>query len=175
MRNWSGRVIRHCTLSYDIVRDPVVSSNGVTFLKSVSIDGEGTTSFSYYGNGSNAIDASTEFPHMTTLSVDWYGYYNPSVSSQSFAPSMQAARNSTSDTWLLTMRQPDLCGTRLGMLRSISYPTGGEASYEYELNTYSLDLTGLDKSYIGTASGLRVKSVSLRDRDGSLLQKRSFH
>ena len=175
VRNGSGRVIRHCTLSYDIVRDPVVSSNGVTFLKSVSIDGEGTTSFSYYGNGSNAIDASTEFPHMTTLSVDWYGYYNPSVSSQSFAPSMQAARNSTSDTWLLTMRQPDLCGTRLGMLRSISYPTGGEASYEYELNTYSLDLTGVDKSYIGTASGLRVKSVSLRDRDGSLLQKRSFH
>ena len=175
VRNGSGRVIRHCTLSYDIVRDPVVSSNGVTFLKSVSIDGEGTTSFSYYGNGSNAIDASTEFPHMTTLSVDWYGYYNPSVTSQSFAPSMQAARNSTSDTWLLTMRQPDLCSTRLGMLRSISYPTGGEASYEYELNTYSLDLTGLDNSYIGTASGLRVKSVSLRDRDGSLLQKRSFH
>ena len=174
VKNINNRTIKHCTLDYDIIRDSVWTSSGVTLLKSVSIDGIGTTSFSYYGNNAGAINASTRFPAMTTLSVDWYGFYNPTVTSATFAPSMQTAQDSSSDTWLLTLRQPHLDGTRLGMLRSITYPTGGSATYEYELNTYSSDLTGLDTLSTGTTSGLRVKSVTLRDSDGSQIQKRSF-
>ncbi|MBR6932192.1 MAG: RHS repeat protein, partial [Bacteroidales bacterium] len=174
VKNINGTTVRHCTLSYDVVYDAVATTRGVTFLSSLSIDGEGTTSFSYYGNDANAITASTSFPEMTTLEVDWYGFYNPTVTSATFAPTMQAAQSSTSDTWLLTLRQPHLAGTRLGMLRSITYPTGGSATYEYELNTHSQDLTGLNLSSNGTTSGLRVKSVTLKDRDGNPMQKRSF-
>ncbi len=175
VRNSSGRTVRHCSLSYDVVRHPVMSNKGVTLLKSVSIDGEGTSSFSYYGNGADAIDGTTEFPSMTTPSVDWLGFYNPSVSASGFAPGIASVRSSGVSSCLLNHRQPDLCGTRLGMLRSISYPTGGSATYEYELNSYSEDITGLNPSSVCTpASGLRVKAITLRERDGSLVQRKEY-
>ena len=175
VRNSSGRTVRHCSLSYDVVRHPVMRNNGVTLLKSVSIDGEGTSTFSYYGNGADAIDGTTEFPSMTTPSVDWLGFYNPSVSASGFAPGIASVRSSGVSSCLLNHRQPDLCGTRLGMLRSISYPTGGSATYEYELNSYSEDITGLNPSSVCTpASGLRVKAITMRERDGSLVQRKEY-
>ena len=61
------------------------------------------------------------------------------------------------------------------MLRSISYPTGGSATYEYELNSYSEDITGLNPSSVCTpASGLRVKAITMRERDGSLVQRKEY-
>lgn len=142
------------------------SLTGVTFLHTVSLSGEGTYTMDYY-------DRSATFPPIDTYSVDWFGYYNPSVSQSSFMPSIATAKAGTG--YLFTMRQPSLTGTMMGMLSSVLYPTGGYSTFEYEQNTYSTDNTGHNHSGNSyPTGGVRIKQISSFDADSTLAAKREF-
>lgn len=75
-------------------------------------------------------------------------------------------------------RNPSLQHTQMNMLKSITYPTGGKASFEYELNEayYSVDksrnsLNTWDKP----AGGLRIKKLTFHPLLGNPQVKKYFY
>lgn len=167
----SGQTIRQAVCSYSLSgcsRSDLydASQPGVTFLHTVSLSGEGAYTMDYY-------DRSATFPPIDTYSVDWFGYYNPSVTKNTFMPTVATAESGTG--YLFTMRQPSLTGTMKGMLSSVQYPTGGHSTFEYEQNTYSSDQTGHNHSGNSyPTGGVRIKRISSYDTDSTLAVKREF-
>ncbi len=174
----SNSTIRSATLGYHLSGTAAGSSypssgTGVTFLSSIYIPGEGRWSMHY--------DSETDsFPDMSTRAIDWMGYYNGNTQQdsyvQAFCPSLQAASNTSDKSWMLSMRQGNLSCARMGMLSSISYPTGGRSDFEYELNDYSIDLA-YERSIPSGATpgyGIRIFRILNRDADGLLKNTRKF-
>lgn len=58
-----------------------------------------------------------------------------------------------------------------GILQSITFPTGGRAEYEYEINNYSKVVNDQNRAQvtplIGKASGLRIKSIKTFDSESA--------
>lgn len=174
----SNSTIRSAALSYHLsgtaVGDSYPSSgSGVTLLSSLYIPGEGRWSMHY--------DSETgSFPSMNTRAIDWMGYYNGNTQQDSyspaFCPSLEAASNPMDRGWMLSLRQGNLSYARMGMLSSISYPTGGRSDFEYELNDYSSDLAYERPIPSGAAPGygIRIFRILNRDADGLLKNTRIF-
>lgn len=171
--NSSGETIRQCNFDYCLngsgdEYDP--TSRGVTFLKSVKIDGEGTYSFEYEDR------RTTTFPAMGSYCMDWYGYWNPSVNITNFAPSSlnYCEAHASSRSWLLFQRQPNTAYAKKGMLNRINYPTGGYTLLSYEANTYTSDRTHMTGITSDIASGVRISGIYDYDSDGSPIDSRTF-
>lgn len=169
----SNSTIRTATLGYHLsgtganVSYPS-SGNGITFLSSVYIPGQGRWTMHYDMEN-------TSFPNMSTRAIDWMGFYNGN-SQQAFCPSESQVSNPIDRSWMITMRQGNLASSRMGMLTSISYPTGGRSDFEYELNDYSEDLSYPRFISSGKAPGygVRIARIVNRDADGQLIGTRSF-
>ena len=147
------------------------SGTGVTFLESVSIPGTGVWTLHYDS------ETSPSFPAIGTYAVDWMGYYNGNTTqtaTSGFCPT-RAVLETGSKTWMTSMRQGGLAAARMGMLSSVTYPTGGKSEFSYGLNSYRSDL-----AYPRTISsdqsgyGIRIESIINRDTDGTLLNRRTF-
>jgi cyanate lyase len=138
--------------------------NRYYFLDTLVIDGK-PYKFDYYKR--NALPTRNQ-----ALSTDYWGYYNGASGSAKGAPN-PASRwdsyfNSIAD---YVVRLPSLENTKLGVLTSITYPTGGIENYEYELNTYSKK--GIQKptgsGFMNVSGGpnfgggLRVSKITLGD------------
>lgn len=132
----------------------------------IVLSAEGTYSFQY-------SDTDLTFPPLNTYAVDWYGYYNNTVSKNNFMPTREGARSGNG--YLETMRKPNYETTKYGILTAIKYPTGGTSRFEYEQNTYSNDLT---KYYTSpgnrVAAGLRIAQITNYDADNTEILRRSF-
>ena len=143
-----------------------LKKGGVTFLDHIVLSAEGTYSFQY-------SDTDLTFPPLNTYAVDWYGYYNNTVSKNNFMPTREGARSGNG--YLETMRKPNYETTKYGILTAIKYPTGGTSRFEYEQNTYSNDLT---KYYTSpgnrVAAGLRIAQITNYDADNTEILRRSF-
>ena len=127
-------------------------------------------------------------PNTLSLAVDHWGYYNgnmetyelknyPSLSESILRQNYFDIRNSDEDL------------LKKETLKSITYPTGGYTEFEYEENKFSHYLSkkitdiefdsqqqpklGL-KDSIGQGGGLRIKSISNFEKDGSLLNKKEY-
>lgn len=63
-------------------------------------------------------------------------------------------------------------------LRAVTFPTGGSVRLAYESHTFSKvvpDDHGAPEESAGSAGGLRIKTVSLIDRQGNTLSEKEYH
>lgn len=119
-----GTLIRHTTLGY-------TQSGTRPLLTSVSTDGFGSYTMSYY------TDSSHPFPGILSNALDFWGYYNgkDATSDQSISP-MGIYENL--DEYIKNdFMNPDWNYSRLGLISQITYPTGGTTSITYEANRAS--------------------------------------
>ncbi|MFT0318900.1 hypothetical protein ACMSEZ_05255 [Bacteroides thetaiotaomicron] len=150
--------ILHCDLGYKYT-----GQNKTLFLKEVNF-GEGKIyKMKYIGVDDSPSLAA--FPLNNTCAVDHWGYYNGKLltSINNFIPSTTTDKK---DKEVITseQREADPMYSQLGMLKRISYPTGGYTMYEYEGNTYSrramdqinIRSVAVDKQ----AGGVRIKTIS---------------
>jgi hypothetical protein len=162
--NNENQEIHKATLTYK-------KKNPVVFLKSLSISGKGKTMFDYYDEDAN-------YPVVRTPGIDWYGYYN----GQNYWHTTNYSENGVNAMWntrnaLLGSGRSvyDFTKTKMGMLKRITYPTGGYSEIVYGQNKYGRDYTVMGASSGSyTTAGLRVERIDNCYRDGTLAQKRSF-
>ena len=109
------------------------SGNKVLLLKKITIPGLGEYNMSYYNE-------EAAFPYHGCVSIDHWGYWNYSPSDYSamhLLPRTSVYLSTGKETILDTQRDPDPAISIRGMLKKITYPTGGWTTYEYEPNNYS--------------------------------------
>ena len=96
---------------------------------------------------------------------DSWGYYNGKIEKISDYPSF-------------SLSSPKLEFTKAETLKSITYPTGGKSEFEYELNEYgakvSNDHTAVNECPNSISGGLRLRSVTNRDYDGSIISSKRY-
>ncbi|MES2112735.1 MAG: hypothetical protein V4577_28545 [Bacteroidota bacterium] len=128
-----------------------------------------------YGSMSGVADPGNMY-------VDYWGYYNGRTTNRT-------ATTPANTTYDVNMQmtdplpsglQTDLTNAQAGMLKSITYPTGGVATYTYEVqdykytyNLYPIAAPGLilTASAPGVGGGLRVSQVTLTDGNGNTTTK----
>ena len=147
--------VKSCALEY-FLNDK--GSGYVTFLKKVALSGEGQYTMDYY-------DETSEFAYNHTFKVDQHGYYNgqDAYSKPPFPADLKKLAEK-----LRTWRDPNETCTRMGMLKTIHYPTGGYSNFGYEQN---------EAFYLGQnikVGGLRVKQIDVFSQDGNQTQNRIF-
>lgn len=88
-----------------------------------------------------------ELPTKTSYAVDYWGYYNGAINNNTLIPSMNSyyLLSTIPDGTLAAMASyggsaqkgchPDIVSA--GMLESITYPTGGKTSFNYESNSFT--------------------------------------
>lgn len=83
-----------------------------------------------------------------------------------------------SDGLDFTVVRPNLEATMAEVLTEITYPTGGRCLFDYELNSYSKLVdslhTGLHNRS-GYAGGLRIKSVTNKDRNNRFVSRKRYY
>jgi YD repeat-containing protein len=126
----------------------------------------------------------TTLPPFNTYNMDYWGYYNGSnnisllpatvVYSDPLSNSISDASfyNSTVTTVGNANREPDATYMQAGILKKITYPTGGYTSFEFEPNKYLSDLSNQGPVKIG--GGLRIKSIKNYSIDGALLNEENY-
>lgn len=171
----SGRVLCSCSLGYTYSSS---EGNPVMMLKSVNVSGVGEYSMDYYHEDD-------VFPYHGSAAIDHWGYYNDNTSGiSSLLPDLLLDNDTYVETVVGTSRTPNPEKSMFGMLRTISYPTGGTTTYEYEPHDYSKTVTRdmTDRSRlmpylkilpnIAVAGGLRLKRVT--DASGSTSTCRTY-
>ena len=151
--------ILHCDLSYQYSAD----KNKVLFLKEVDF-GEGKIYKMNY-IGVDEFPSILVFPFNGTCAVDHWGYYNGQllIGINNFIPSTTTDKDKK-EVITSSQREANALYSQLGMLKQISYPTGGYTTYEYEGNTYSK--RAMDQYVIRSVpvdkqtGGVRVKTIS---------------
>ncbi len=133
-------------------------------LEIVSISGntekvEERYSFDYY---KPSLTYSTYFLGVSSDKKDWWGYYNGGSGELLPHKSIDFVRNDGDMFQTVyrdigsynATRNPDAESIQLGMLKSITYPTGGKTEFEYENNYFK------DGAIIKIGPGLRIKRVT---------------
>jgi hypothetical protein len=154
--------IKQCTLSYK--HNTNGAKNG--YLDYISISGEGKYSMDYY----KWNDSIVAYPPNGTFSVDYWGYYNGKNNSANAYNFLNiSTQNSDMDEIISSnnYRIPDSNYAMCGMLRKITYPTGGHSLFEYESHDYSKAIKRLSvNSFLpklinetNICGGLRIKSI----------------
>jgi YD repeat-containing protein len=108
------------------------SGNRVLLLKTVSIPGLGEYSLTYFNED-------VAFPYHGCASVDHWGFWNDYQTEYSplhLLPRTSVYLSTGLETILDTQRDPDASVSISGMLKRITYPTGGWTNFEYESNDY---------------------------------------
>jgi hypothetical protein len=127
--------------------NPYIEGNPITFLDSIALPDGSYYRFDYY-------DQNKAFPYHGTAAIDHWGYYNAvSNTGAMIGPSHllppTTNREDVEDyiyidsnyrehiTGLFPNREPNGAAARMGMLRTLTYPTGGSTRYDYEQHSYS--------------------------------------
>jgi len=108
---------------------------------------------------------------LNVRSSDWWGYYNGS-GQHGMIPQYTNLEYVTSANinydysvgYFGTNRNPNLSGLMSGVLKKISYPTGGSSEFIYETNRYK----HYSDNNIKDGPGLRVYQIKSNDRNGTL-------
>lgn len=125
--------------------------------------------FDYYKNNNPNAIWPDKYPLIYT---DSWGYYSDSGQWNGVTDGQNVSD--------YTARTPSISSTKAGVLKSITYPTGGKTEFAYELNDYSkvFDLYNQTVNEIsGTprcSGGLRVKTLSNYDSSGNLLYSKEY-
>ncbi|MBX2924079.1 MAG: hypothetical protein KF746_17905 [Chitinophagaceae bacterium] len=159
LKDPDNKVISRTTFTYSSY-----VSERYYFLDAMTVD-DRTYSFGYYNR--------SELPNeITALGADYWGFYNGGAEVTSLGT------GNVSSFWDMYLnptvtypaRMPSLYYAKTGILQSITYPTGGAETYEYELNAYSYKglqtLGGIYYKDVGAAQiagGLRIAQITLGD------------
>ncbi|MDD4657374.1 MAG: hypothetical protein PHR40_08595 [Bacteroidales bacterium] len=168
----SNTLLKECSLSYKNDN----TGKSINYLASANITGEGVFQMDYY----NWNNSSYPFPGNGTLSVDHWGYYNGKNNDNSFGVPFLKLGYINNGSLVITSnaRDADASFAKTGMLKKITYPTGGYSLLDYEAHDYSVAFkrqnvyTMISES--GVCGGLRVKSISNYNSDGVIYDSRSF-
>lgn len=166
----------HATLKY------AFNKNGspTPFLSSVEIDSLGSYSFQYKGLEDGY------FPPLGTSAKDHWGYANKTsevdCTNNSVSLSQLVSSSGLSET-LTSFRNPDFAASSLGLMTSISYPTGGSSIIEWEPNTYTSKVAKTASNNFvpslvqqsGTGPGGRIRKIVNRNPDGTAVDSISYH
>ena len=134
-------------------------------------------SFTYYEPNT----ASDTYDFMNSaIHKDWWGGYSPSVSnilphdSVSLSPNALPGMSPLSkEIGFYDSRNTNEQGKKIGMLKSITYPTGGETEFVYESNRYDYLPTYQPPANVATEEGpgLRIKEIISRPVQGKNIRK----
>ncbi|MDR0961940.1 MAG: hypothetical protein LBM62_05205, partial [Mediterranea sp.] len=126
-------VIRKCEFNYYTNQNS--ESNPITFLDQIMFSDSAIYKFDYY-------DKSKPFPYHGTSAIDHWGYFNKEnyhgeyVGPDSLCPALNT--DALYNEWVtVANREPSESGSRIGMLKQITYPTKGYTLFYYERHTYS--------------------------------------
>ncbi len=171
-----GNILKQCSMEY-------INNNAgkrINFLGSIDISGEGRYSMEYY----NWSDVSHPFPGHGTLSVDHWGYYNGRNNSNSTAiPFLKIVSTAPGNEKVVrTYREADSLYAIFGMLKKITYPTGGYSVLVYEPHSYSKafvrnymnQFSGGFIDSTGIAGGLRIKEINNYTNANTLASARHY-
>jgi hypothetical protein len=121
----------------------------------------------------------TYYPNYASTMMDCWGYNNGTVQSNTDRVPMQTIyvyspdnRHEVIDTvgGNYNYNNPQLTNCLSNTINSITYPTGLNEVFTYELHQYRAP----DCSYNQDAGGLRIKSILSYNYDGTLLKSRQF-
>lgn len=137
-------------------------------LASVKLSDEGTYSFSY---DNRPLPSYTIFAHTPSgedgfsgCHTDYWGYYNGKTS-DSYIP---LSLVNSSDNLYYADRTPNSLFSTAGIIRSITYPTGGKTTFVFEQNH-------ADSNTVMDVGGLRVKSIRNYDVNEGLLSGKDYY
>lgn len=163
---YTNETIKTCQLNYNYNRnDNAAPEQILTFLTSVELSGEGVYSMEYY-------DQNRKCAPINTFAIDWWGYFNNQTGNNDISGNLSFSRfypnhykGVISSSY--SARNPDFESAQYGMLKRISYPTGGSSAFFYEQNTYSKKVVRdnahtyvpLLQNETGKTGGVRIASV----------------
>ena len=163
--NSSGDTVKHCSFHYERPS----SSSQTILLSGIGISGIGSFSMDYYDK--------SLIPQNSTVGIDWMGYYSGSTSWFSYSSLNMNNLSQSAQMLRNALGSYNENNTRIGMLKSITYPTGGRSEYTFGINRYSYTLstnshsTGQSGSVTG---GLRIEKIEDFDNDGTCLRTRRY-
>jgi hypothetical protein len=148
-------------------------ANSVLRLDSVSFADSGNQTVSKYRFG---YHESSQWATSPTRAVDFWGYYNGATGNTSLIPNFSYLIEEI-DQFHPTLTQAFTSSNRNSngnaqalILNSVTYPTGGKTTYEYEVN--QIYDAPLNQTF--SAGGLRVSKVQHWTQSGSLAETRTY-
>lgn len=170
---YGGDTLKRCDMTYKME-----TGSSTNFLEKVNIKGEGNYTMEYYRQGGGV-------PPLGTLSVDHWGYYNGKNNSNSNSVPfliISAVDASNDETITGTSRDPDAFYAKNGMIRKITYPTGGYTEFDYEAHDYSRAVKRVSADGFiptlyrqnGICGGLRLKSIRNYRSAGEIADSREY-
>ena len=106
-----------------------------------------------------------QLPEIPTKKIDHFGYFDGSDYYQSPTFSISDENNNHYNS-----RQSNITYATIGMLKSITYPTGGRTEFDFELLNYGSELSTDKQTLIpsfGSIGGLRIKEIRNYDLGGT--------
>lgn len=144
-------------------------NTGLYRLKLMSVDQNDGTSFSFSYNGNS-------LPPKNSFAQDYWGFYNGALANTSLVPNpVRLNISGMSDNG--NNNSANLNYAQSGVLTELFYPTGGKATFEYELNTFSNywvpDFETATNTF-STGNGLRIKEIKLYTSDNQIAKRTSY-
>lgn len=144
-----------------------------SYLKSIDIMGSTDEVIEKYSFDYYHLD---KFPAEDKLcnSADYWGYYNSEVENVILQDTVDIYWMPNCGTHEQLLKKEIGSGNnrysspedmKIGMIKSITYPTGGTTFFEYEGNKYGIN---------ANTGGLRIKNIIDKDKNGNDLKKREF-
>ncbi|WP_462249225.1 hypothetical protein [Ekhidna sp.] len=130
IKNHENEVLNRVKLHHDYFGDPTSTHEHDSRLKldKVALYDQTTKpqeySFTYF--------SPEDVPSRTSMAQDWLGYYNGENSNKSLIPVNPEFDNHNTDAG---NRDFSFNHSKVGTLRTVTYPTGGSSEYFYETNT----------------------------------------
>lgn len=152
--NTDEKPIKTCACEYV----KTTGTRPIHFLKNINPSDEGQYTMDYY-------DEMAQYEHNHTFKVDQYGYFN---NNETYAKNPPLANLPKMAEKLHTLRAPSITHTRMGMLKTVHYPTGGYSNFIYEQNTAFHQAKNMN------VGGLRIKQIDTYSKDGAQTQNRKF-
>ncbi len=159
IKDITGKIIQQNNFTYS--KYPNESVYTLDKMKISGSDGIANSSylFDYYrGSSSDYLNWS--------LAKDWWGYYNGArnytlipnfkvgiMRYGEYAPNYQIVSGSWTNSDYPAHRNVNEYKCKIGMIKSITYPTGGKTTFDYESNKYTSNGVQFD------GPGLRVKDI----------------
>ncbi|WP_264536420.1 RHS repeat protein [Flavobacterium sp. N1736] len=174
-----NKIIRKAEFDVHLSENPIGgSSPNPSYLNAVNIKGSTNEIIEKYSFDYYYFD---KIPSVDKLSnrADYWGYYNSQVENviqKDTAEIFFTIPSCMGNTSQIFQREIGSGNNRysngedmkIGMIKSITYPTGGTTTFDYEANRYKND------DITKECGGLRIKSVIDKDRNGKELKKRTF-
>ena len=111
-------------------------------------------------------------PSRFSTGQDYWGYFNGANSNPSLVPQYTQSNGGNNYTMGDANRDVNSQYAQMGIIQSITYPTLGKTEFEFESNTASIFQQGSLQQF--TTGGLRIKSITNKDHDGSTEWVKSY-